>query len=236
MVSIPIIVIYFVVYSFLGWVHEILFHLITIRKIHLQGFMFLPLLPIYGFGALGILAATHRYADDPFLVFLSASLVATVLELVTSTFLEKVFHLRLWDYSGWPLNYKGKVGLFSSLGFGLLGLFLMYVFQPFLSGLMMGFDAGMVSVTGWILFVIVAIDYTNSTVSLIRLRVDMNRVRGAIDDIQKYIEQRALYLHRAGSKIPLAVQELHAYNIRHLRRAFPGLQIINKTERKAKRR
>ena len=135
MVVPSLIVIYFTLYSFFGWVHEMIFSAVVHQRLHLQGFLALPLLPIYGFGALGILAATSPYADNPVMVFFSAVVVATLLELITSTFLLKAFNLRLWDYTKWPLNYKGKVSVLSSLGFGVLGLFLLYVVQPFMQHL-----------------------------------------------------------------------------------------------------
>ena len=163
-----LVVIYFTFYSFFGWLHEMIFTALVERKLHLQGFLFLPLLPIYGFGALGILFATAPYADNPLMVFLSAVMVATVLELITSTFLQKAFHLQLWDYKNWPANYKGKVSLLSSLGFGLFGVLLMYVIHPFMQHVVGFIPVAQLNSVGTIFFVLIILDFIFSTRALAR--------------------------------------------------------------------
>lgn len=168
-----LIVIYFALYSFIGWLHEMLFTAIVDHKLHLQGFLALPLLPIYGFGALGILAATYPYANNPFMVFISAVVVASLLELITSTFLLKMFNLRLWDYARWPLNYKGKISLLSSLGFGVLGLLLLYVIQPIMEHAVSYVPHEALTTVGLVLFVVILIDYIFSTNALAKTKMQL---------------------------------------------------------------
>ena len=200
MVVPSLVVIYFTLYSFFGWVHEMIFSAIVHQRLHLQGFLALPLLPIYGFGALGILAATTPYANNPVMVFLSAVAVATLLELITSTFLLKIFNLRLWDYTKWPLNYKGKVSVLSSLGFGVLGLFLLYIVQPFMQHLVSYIPVALLDLLATILFVLISIDFVFSTRALAKTKAQ----------------------HFA-MPMSLSVRDIHAHNIERIRRIFRRL-------------
>ena len=199
LLSLALGVIYFTLYSFFGWIYEILFHAVIHRKLHFQGFLALPLLPIYGFGAVSILTITYPYANNPIMVFISAVLVATVLELITSTFLLKVFNVRLWDYTNWPLNYKGKVGVISSLGFGVLGLLLLYVFQPIMNHLVSFIPAAYIGVTASFLFVIILLDFIYSTRSLSTLN---------------------LHSSAAKSSVYLSAQEIHKRNTKRIKAIF----------------
>ena len=58
----------------------------------------------------------------------------TILEYLTSYFMEKIFKARWWDYSQKKFNINGRVCLSTMLPFGILGMFVMYVSNPFLLG------------------------------------------------------------------------------------------------------
>ena len=47
--------------------------------------------------------------------------------------MEKIFKARWWDYSQRKFNLNGRVCLGTIIPFGLLGLFIMYVSNPFLT-------------------------------------------------------------------------------------------------------
>ncbi len=173
-------IIYFALYSFFGWIYEMLFFAVMHRKLHFQGFLALPLLPIYGFGAVSILAVAYPYTNNPLMVFVSAVLVATLLELVTSTFLLNVFKVRLWDYTNWPLNYKGKVGVISSLGFGLLGLLLLYVFQPIMNHIVSFISPAYIGITAGFLFIIILLDYIYSMRALSKIKIHSFAIKSSV--------------------------------------------------------
>ena len=48
-------VLYFVIYSFLGWVLETIFALFVLGRFVKRGFLYGPVCPIYGFGAILII-------------------------------------------------------------------------------------------------------------------------------------------------------------------------------------
>ena len=122
----------FFTYSVLGWIMEVTKTLIDKKKFVNRGFLIGPYCPIYGFGALLITFLLKKYTADPIALFIMAIVVCGILEYLTSYFMEKIFHARWWDYSQKKYNINGRVCLDTIIPFGLLGMFIMYVSNPFL--------------------------------------------------------------------------------------------------------
>ncbi len=133
---------FFIIYSFAGWVVESTFRSL-VEKGHPvnSGFLMGPFIPIYGFGALSVMAIGTVTAPYPFPAQLVIfTLFVTVLEYVTSVLLEKIFGMKLWDYSNYPiygrhhirfpLNINGRVCLFFSLFWAGLISFQIFILNP----------------------------------------------------------------------------------------------------------
>ena len=121
----------FILYSILGWFMEVVIVSSKKRKITARGFLIGPWCPIYGFGALFITLLLRKYYNDPVALFVMSFLMGTILEYVTSYLMEKLFHARWWDYSNHKFQINGRVSLTTSLGFGTLGVILIYILNPF---------------------------------------------------------------------------------------------------------
>ena len=65
-----------------------------------RGFLKGPFLPIYGSGALCVLAAVLPVWEDPVKTFFVGMAAATVLEYVTGAVMERIFRVRYWDLHG----------------------------------------------------------------------------------------------------------------------------------------
>ncbi len=123
-------VLIFIVYGFLGWCVEVLYVGIGSGKFYNRGFVHLPILPIYAFGALTINLLLQPVITHPILVYFLGVIVTTILEYITSYIMEKAFQMRWWDYSHYRFNINGRVCLKNSLLFGILCLFVMYGINP----------------------------------------------------------------------------------------------------------
>lgn len=109
---------WFLLYSFVGWLWETCLNIVMKRRFVDRGILNGPLCPIYGFGAM--LAIYALPGEHSFLaVFLSSGVLACMLEYLTSWGIEKLFHMRLWDYSDKPFNINGRVYLNGFIFFGL---------------------------------------------------------------------------------------------------------------------
>ncbi len=119
----------FTICCFAGWVYEILLYLLMYGYYQERGVLQLPLLPIYGFGGLALLALFRKKKDWAW-VFFGSILLTTVLELGCSYLLEWIFGESLWDYSHWWLDFEGRISLPSSLIFGVMSLLLIKGLDP----------------------------------------------------------------------------------------------------------
>lgn len=135
------ILILFFIYSFIGWVIETIYCSIISKRLINRGFLKGPYCPMYGFSALIIinildfvisklnLSSNYFYVS----IFLVSIIVATIVEFFTGLLIEKIFKMRLWDYSNRDLNIKGYVCLQFSLYWGALSFILLTIINPIFS-------------------------------------------------------------------------------------------------------
>ena len=153
----------FFIYSFAGWVMETVQISIRQKKFVNRGFLIGPYCPIYGTGAILITFLLKKYVPDPFALFVMAILVCGTLEYLTSYFMEKIYHARWWDYSQRKFNINGRVCLNTIIPFGLLGMFIMYVSNPFLIGKFEALPELTLNILFWVLLAIYLLDNIVST-------------------------------------------------------------------------
>ena len=107
----------FYVGSSVGWVLELFYRRFEHKKWVNPGFLVGPYLPIYGLG-LVIVTALHvflaRYNLNPLITIGLMGLCMTLLELITGLYFLKL-KVRLWDYTGYFLNFKGVICLHMTL-------------------------------------------------------------------------------------------------------------------------
>ena len=131
-------ILFFYIYSIMGWCIESTIVPVSRRKIINRGFLTGPFLPIYGFGALSILVMTVPVRDNFYLVYFFGMIAATVLEYVAGTIMELLFHVKYWDYSYRKIQFQGKVCLVSSLFWGALALILTEVIHSPIEEIVLG--------------------------------------------------------------------------------------------------
>lgn len=124
-------VLLFFVAAFAGWLWEVLLFFFTEHAFINRGVYEGPYLPIYGVGGLLLCMLLSRLKKRPFLVFCLSLSICTVLEYLTSYFLEHKWGIRWWDYSGHFLNLNGRICLLGAIVFGLGGTALVCLFLPF---------------------------------------------------------------------------------------------------------
>lgn len=150
----------FITYSFFGWGIETVFCSILEKKFVYRGFLNGPICPIYGTGALAVsLPLSYiniNFYLDILLIFLSGIVICTGVEFLISVILEKIFKMKLWDYSQMPLNIHGRVWIGYSLGWGLLSIFLVKIINPFMIEFIRSFPYNLRVLTA-IIFMIVFI-------------------------------------------------------------------------------
>ncbi|GAB6106063.1 putative ABC transporter permease [Fusibacter bizertensis] len=132
-------ILFFALYSFIGWVLETIFASALQRKFINRGFLIGPFTPIYGFGAILIilLLVWISISEQNALItliknLLLSTLMVTTLEFITGYLLEKIFHSKWWDYSDNFLNFKGYICFKYSILWGVLAFALIQIVHPFM--------------------------------------------------------------------------------------------------------
>lgn len=112
---------YFYTASLFGFLWEVLIFLIKEGQFRNRGFLYGPWLPVYGSGAVLLYLLLSKLKRRPIKVFLYSILIGSSLELLIGWVLDFFWGLRYWDYTGYPLNFRGYICLASTLGIGVAG-------------------------------------------------------------------------------------------------------------------
>lgn len=208
----------FIIYSILGYLMEVIIVSSKTKKLTDRGFLIGPWCPIYGFGALFITLLLKKYYNDPITLFIMSFLIGTILEYITSYLMEKIFHARWWDYSNHKFQINGRVSLTTSLGFGTLGLILVYIFNPFFLKIIKNVPKIIFNLSMIIILIVFLIDVVISYRIISKIKIDKNT---KIKDLtEKYNE-----------KVKEILKSKSIFN-RRLINAFPHLKFIANNKRK----
>lgn len=166
----------FMFFSIIGYLAEISYVSLKTKKINIsRGFLIGPYLPIYGVSSVVMVLLLSRYQDDLFTLFVMGAFICTFLEYMTSFILEKIFKLRWWDYSSKKFNIEGRVCLENSLLFGLGGLLIVKILDPFLEKYLNLLTPFALQTLAIICFIVFLSDFAISLFILIRLGINVNK-------------------------------------------------------------
>lgn len=121
---------FFMFYCIFGWCFESTYCSLKSMRLMNRGFCHGPWLPIYGAGGTLFLIFAWPYRANLITTFLMGMLVGTSLELITGPLMYHIFHMKWWDYSQNPLNFRGYICLGASLGWGAMALFFVHFVHP----------------------------------------------------------------------------------------------------------
>lgn len=184
-----LIIFYFILYSTLGWVCETTYCSAYARKLINRGFLTGPYCPIYGAGALVVLLISSPIAHNPIALFLVSIIATTTIEYFVSWLLEKIFHIRWWDYSNEKMQLNGRICLKNSILFGLLSLFTVYVLHPQIhSFIEIVSDIWLRAITNGLL-VIFSLDLLMTLNSLLRFIDRLHQLQHELVELKKYSEK-----------------------------------------------
>lgn len=201
---------FFFIYCFFGWIFESTY--VSAKTGHFvnRGFLRLPLLPLYGTGAVMMLWVSLPVKDSLFLVYLAGVIAATILEYVTGWGMEKLFKMKYWDYSNQKFNVKGYICLSSSIAWGFLTIFLTEVvhrpIEQYVLGLPVMVNIIFVLITS-LLFAADTAESVKTALDLAKVLDAMTDMRAELDDIQV---QMALLKAETSERVAEAREEAAA--------------------------
>ncbi len=186
------------VYSFLGWCGEMVYCSIGQRKLcEKRGFLNGPICPIYGHGALVVLLCLHGGCKNPLLTFLWGALLTSIVEYITSYIMEKLFHMRWWDYSQYKFHINGRVCLLNSTLFGLASVCLCHFANPPVTAWMTEvFTSGVGVPLSLILLLVYLTDIVLSVRSAIQIGSRLAKLHAIHDELAGKLESLKAEQHQ----------------------------------------
>ena len=201
----------FLIYSFLGWILEIIISIINNHKFINRGFLIGPIIPIWGAGAI-LITLMLRPSDSVFSLIISSAFIGTFLEYVVNYLMEKIFKARWWDYSNLPFNIEGRVWLGSSLLFGIGGFGIIRVFNPFFKGLLLMINKTVLCIIGIILLSAMIVDICVSCSTIKNIKLSAYSLR------KDYTEE-------VTKKVKVALKK-RSYSFNRVLKAFPDVKFL----------
>lgn len=119
--------------AFIGWLYEVLLHILKDAMFVNRGMLHGPWLPIYGLGFLIMVWLKKAIGDHPLVYFLAGMTACGIIEYASSWLSETIYHVRWWDYSNCSLNLNGRIFLGGLLGFESAGCIFVFLLLPFLT-------------------------------------------------------------------------------------------------------
>jgi uncharacterized membrane protein len=168
----------FLLYSFAGWCCEVLYvGIFYEHKFVNRGFLHGPVCPIYGCGGLAVLLLPDTVKSSWIALFICTMVLCSVVEYLTSMYLEKTFKMKWWDYSDHKFNIKGRICLTNSILFGVMGIVVVRFIQPATDNLVFSLNDTATEYLAGGLAVIFVIDYITTVRRLVDFSTTMEKMK-----------------------------------------------------------
>lgn len=228
---------YFITYSFFGWIIESVFKSILQKKLVNSGFLYGPFCPIYGFGAIIMLLFLEPFKQNIIVLFLVSFFVLSVWEYIVGWFLEKKFNTKYWDYTDNFLNIKGRVCLQNSTFWGILGVVFTVWIHPFTMKYIAMLNEQWIIYINIILSVVILVDTVvtiikmktfDSTLDAIKdlgetIKLKLNELKDIKDATPETLKNMEFKIEELKRRQALLKLKLYR-QVRRLKKAFPNIK------------
>lgn len=180
----------FYIGSFAGVILEMLW--CYLQKGHIesrQGLIYGPFNVLYGIGAVALSYFLYRFRNhSDWVSFLGGFIVGSLLEYICSWGQEVTLGVRAWDYSRLPFNINGRICLYYSLMWGILGVLWIKRIYPLLSIAILKIPNRLGKVLTWVIlaFFIVNIIVSGFVMARWTLRTEGKSAGSAVS---RYIDE-----------------------------------------------
>ena len=130
----------FFMYSVLGFLMESFVYKFMDSANH-SGFLYGPITPIYGVGAVVILITNKKILKKMnfnkfftvLLQFLIFTILLTIIEFIGGFLLKELLNIELWNYNNKKYNIGKYISLDLSLIWGMFSILFIYIIHPFIN-------------------------------------------------------------------------------------------------------
>lgn len=181
--------VYFMFYSIAGWVLESVYRSFCEKRFVNTGFLNGPFCPIYGIGTIIMLLFLKDFQKNVILLFIISFLMLSAWEYVVGVLLEKIFKTRYWDYSDHKINIKGRVCLFNSVCWGIIGVLFIKYIHPFIEKKMELVNPFILKNVVLVITILFVIDTIISIVSTINIKIALQKIEELNNQIKEKLDE-----------------------------------------------
>ncbi len=193
----------FLIYAFLGWCVEVIYHAVVKGSFINRGFDIGPLCPIYGFGALAVILFLEPLRSNWGAFYIASVLFTTLIEFLTGFLLERFFNEKWWDYSDEPFNIKGYICPRFSLIWGFACVIVVYVIHPTIMGIISIIPITLGTALLAVCYVTFAADLVVTLINVMHIRSSLH----AVAEIERSLEKLSESIGTNLSDSTLAVMD-----------------------------
>ncbi len=226
---------YFILYSFLGWVMETCYCSILERRLVPRGFLYGPICPIYGGGVTLMILFFTPLKKNLVIFYIVAVAVMTSWEYLVGWALEVTTHVKYWDYSQYRFNLKGRVCLWVALTWGVLSYIVIFFIHPPIQALIEDLPIWLEFMLCGAFLSLLAVDATLTVRNLVLVAMHVESVTQLGQELQL---QLALGKAELGNKLEdsaAALRERYSEQVaqlekysRHFRNAYSTMRASRK--------
>lgn len=147
-------IVYFSIYCFLGYILESLYVSLLQKRWISSGLLKGPYIPLYGIGGCLLVLLEPILTIHPLISFFLGGTTMTLLELLSSFFIEHFFHTKCWDYSHHFCNFQGRICFLYFMMWCFLSYAVVYFIQPYLFHLKIVNDMNYILSLIYIIFIL----------------------------------------------------------------------------------
>lgn len=211
---------YFVIFSFCGWLINVIRTLFEEKRFYNKGFLASPFCPSYGVGAVICYLALNHFQSNRFFLFFGSCVILSLVVILIGFFTEKVLGFKPWDFSDMKLNIGSYITLPYTLLLGIMGTVLVGVLIPVLNSVieLIPFLVSLIVVLSICLLIL--IDYVFAIITTLRLQHRIKKLNGVSSLLGSDVPQEKI------DELESNYNKLFTENIlrRRLVSAFPELK------------
>lgn len=180
-----VIIVYFTIYSVIGWICEVIYCSLLAKRLVNRGFLAGPYCPVYGFGALFIIWILEPIEFSIPIIFISSIVITSTVEYITGWLLETFFATKWWDYSQNRFNLEGRVCLKNSVYFGIMSVLLVKVVHPFTEYLVSSLPALYLNIVVLLLLAAFTVDSIFTLNTLVNLNERLKKLYEFTEELRR---------------------------------------------------
>lgn len=175
---------FYLCYSFIGWCIEVAAAAVQKRAFVNRGFVTGPYCPIYGTAAVAVALFLPELKENLLFLFVGGVILTSMIEYITGSVLEKIFHKKWWDYTKERFSVNGYVCLKYSLLWGVMAVVMILFTNSLLTSLLAMIPPLLGMIAAGILLGMLAVDAAGSAVAVLGLQKRAEKVSQFTEDMK----------------------------------------------------